>query len=145
VTLTHRPMLANRSIPDVPIIPVLGYADLSIAVPWLCDAFGATVRLRIGDHRVQMHLAGGAFVAAQRDVRPGDVDQAHSVMVRVPDARAHCDRARAHGARIVHEPADHAYGECQYAAVDCGGHAWTFTQSIADVDPAAWGGEMVEA
>jgi uncharacterized glyoxalase superfamily protein PhnB len=33
-----------------------------------------------------------------------------------------------------------ARGERQYSAEDLGGHVWTFSQSIADVDPASWGG-----
>jgi len=28
--------------------------------------------------------------------------------------------------------------------VDPGGHRWTFSQSIADVDPADWGGTLKE-
>jgi len=28
-------------------------------------------------------------------------------------------------------------------AVDLGGHRWDFSQSIADVDPASWGGELL--
>ena len=35
------------------------------------------------------------------------------------------------------------YGERQYTAEDPGGHHWTFSQSIADVDPASWGGTLV--
>jgi uncharacterized glyoxalase superfamily protein PhnB len=68
----------------------------------------------------------------------------HGMLVRVPDADAHCARARAHGARITQEPEDHVFGERQYCAIDCGGHTWTFSQSIADVDPATWGGELVQ-
>jgi len=26
--------------------------------------------------------------------------------------------------------------------VDIGGHTWTFSQTIADIDPADWGGEL---
>ena len=43
-------------------------------------------------------------------------------MVRVADAKAHCERARAHGARIVLEPVDFEYGERQYDAADPAGH-----------------------
>ncbi len=63
-------------------------------------------------------------------------------MVRVEDARAHCERARAHGARILMEPTDQVYGERQYNAEDLAGHLWTFTQTLADVDPADWGGQL---
>lgn len=38
--------------------------------------------------------------------------------------------------------ADHPYGERQYTVQDLGGHAWTFSQTLADVDPASWGGEL---
>ena len=65
-------------------------------------------------------------------------------MVRVEDAEAHCAQARAHGATIMHEPTDYPYGERQYSARDLAGYVWTFSQSIADVDPAAWGGVLKE-
>jgi uncharacterized glyoxalase superfamily protein PhnB len=41
-------MLANRSIPRCTVIPELAYRDMSEAIDWLCDAFGFTLRLRIG-------------------------------------------------------------------------------------------------
>ena len=65
------------------------------------------------------------------------------MLVRVDDADAHYARAAAAGAQIVSPPTDYPYGERQYSAVDVGGHHWTFSQSIADVDPATWGGELV--
>lgn len=49
---------------------------------------------------------------------------------------------RVHGARILSPPTDFPYGERQYNAEATGGHRWTFSQSIADVDPATWGGEL---
>ncbi|HET6866519.1 MAG TPA: hypothetical protein VFH80_11435 [Solirubrobacteraceae bacterium] len=64
----------------------------------------------------------------------------HSVLVRVPDAVAHHERALARGVRILAEPRDFSYGERQYTAEDLGGHHWTFSQSIADVAPEDWGG-----
>jgi uncharacterized glyoxalase superfamily protein PhnB len=62
-------------------------------------------------------------------------------MVRVDDADRHRAHAEQHGARIVNPPTDYPYGERQYTAVDPGGHLWTFSQTIADVDPRDWGGE----
>jgi hypothetical protein len=32
----------------------------------------------------------------------------------------------------------------QYTARDFAGHVWTFTQTVANVEPGVWGGEMVE-
>ena len=65
-------------------------------------------------------------------------------MVRVEDARAHCGRARGHGARILMEPTDFEYGERQYTAEDPAGHRWTFTETLSDVAPEEWGGETVQ-
>jgi len=42
-------MLSNRSIPRAIVIPVIAYPDVNQAAAWLCDAFGFSVRLRIGE------------------------------------------------------------------------------------------------
>jgi uncharacterized glyoxalase superfamily protein PhnB len=73
---------------------------------------------------------------------PGDATT-HSLLVRVEDADVHHEQAAAAGARIVSPPTDYPYGERQYTAEDPGGHRWTFSQSLADVDPADWGGVLV--
>jgi uncharacterized glyoxalase superfamily protein PhnB len=52
--------------------------------------------------------------------------------------------AARNGAHILSPPTDYPYGERQYSAEDLGGHRWTFSQSIADVDPASWGGTPLE-
>jgi uncharacterized glyoxalase superfamily protein PhnB len=138
----------NRSIPSPVVIPVLIYPDVREAVAWLSAAFGFEERLRIGEsHRSQLKLGDGAVIAAdvrweQRPPRPNEVT--HSVLVRVDDARAHCERARSHGARIVMEPTDFEYGERQHAAEDLAGHRWTISETLEDVDPVSWGGELVE-
>ncbi|HEX7240165.1 MAG TPA: VOC family protein [Longimicrobiaceae bacterium] len=137
-------MLANRSMPDATVVPVLAYADLGAAVAWLCGAFGFSERLRIGDHRVQLVFGAGAVVAVRRDAPPhGQAEAGHSIMVRVEDVDAHCARAGAYGARILHPPATYPYGERQYSVLDPGGHTWTFSQSVADVHPGDWGGVLL--
>jgi uncharacterized glyoxalase superfamily protein PhnB len=142
-------VLPNRSIPSATTIPVLIYSDVRAAVSWLSEAFGFSERLQIGeDHRSQMNVGeGGAVIIG--DVRydrvpprPGEVT--HSVLVRVEDARAHCEHARAHGAKVLEEPTDHMYGERQYNAEDPWGHQWTFSQTLADIDPGDWGGILRE-
>jgi len=60
------------------------------------------------------------------------------------DARAHCERATSHGARILMEPMDFEHGERQYAAEDHMGHRWTFSETLEDVAPEAWGGKLLE-
>jgi uncharacterized glyoxalase superfamily protein PhnB len=140
-------MKANRSVPTSTVIPVLVYPDVQEAVGWLSAAFGFVERVRIGEnHRAQLQVGEGAVIIAdvrgdRRPPRPGEVT--HSVTVRVEDARSHCERARAHGARILMEPIDMEYGERQYIAEDPAGHQWTFSETIADVAPEEWGGESV--
>jgi uncharacterized glyoxalase superfamily protein PhnB len=137
----------NRSIPSAVVIPVLIYPDVRAAVSWLSEAFGFVERVRIGeDHRSQLSFGDGAVVIGdvrneRRPPRAGEVT--HSVMVRVDDVDAHCERARAHCARILMEPTDFEYGERQYAAEDPAGHHWTFSETVADVAPEAWGGVLV--
>ena len=142
-------MLKNRSVPPCTVIPVLYYADPTEAAEWLSKAFGFKVRLRIGkNHRIQMKAGDGCLVVAEGtspslQAEP-KVAGGHAVMVRVEDALAHCERARAAGALILTEPVDHIYGERQYNAEDPFGHRWDFTQAVKDVAPGDWGGEPVE-
>jgi uncharacterized glyoxalase superfamily protein PhnB len=138
---------ANRSVPRSTVVPVLVYPDVREAVAWLGVAFGFVERVRIGeDHRSQLSVGDGAVIVGdvrrdRRPPRPGEVT--HSVLVRVADARAHCERAREHGAQILMEPTDFEYGERQYTAEDPAGHQWTFSETLADVAPEEWGGTSV--
>jgi uncharacterized glyoxalase superfamily protein PhnB len=141
------PVRRNRSIPAAVVIPVLIYPDVRGAVAWLNAAFGFVERLQIGeDHRSQLSVGDGAVILGdvrgeRRPPQPGEIT--HSVMVRVEDVNAHCARARAHGARILMEPTDFEYGERQYTAEDLAGHQWTFSETLADVDPGTWGGILL--
>jgi uncharacterized glyoxalase superfamily protein PhnB len=151
---TPRPKLAgevkpNRSIPAATVVPVLVYPDVREAVRWLGAAFGFSERVRIGeDHRAQLRFGDGALIVAdsageRRPPRPDEVSA--SVLVRVPDVRAHCAHARDSGALILMEPIDFEYGERQYTAQDPAGHRWTFSETLADVAPEEWGGASVGA
>jgi uncharacterized glyoxalase superfamily protein PhnB len=139
----------NRSIPAGPVVPVLVYPDVREAVAWLEAAFGFTERVQIGDnHRSQLSVGEGAVIVAdvrhdRRPPRPGE--STGSVLVRVEGIDAHCERARAHSAKILMDPTDFEYGERQYAAEDLAGHHWTFSETLEDVDPAAWGGVLVSS
>jgi uncharacterized glyoxalase superfamily protein PhnB len=129
----------NRTMPPCTVIPELVYDDVLEAIDWLCDKFGLAERWRAGDHRAQLSI--GRCTVAITEPRTSKALPGHvSLVVRVPDAAAHCERARERGARIVDEPRDFPYGERQYTAEDLGGHHWTFSQSIADVAPEEWGG-----
>ena len=144
--------VTNRSVPACTVIPVLVYEDVSQAVDWLCDAFGFAERLRAGSHRAQLIVGDGAVILSERRTgqgldspdaasfqppRPNEVS--HSILVQVEDTDRHYEGVRAHGARILHPPTNYPYGERQYTAEDLGGHRWTFSQSIAAIDPSEWG------
>jgi uncharacterized glyoxalase superfamily protein PhnB len=131
-------MRSNRSIPACTVIPVLGYPEIGPAIDWLCNAFGFTLRLRIGDHRAQLNVGDGAVILSQREL--SGPDNFPSVLVRVDDVDLHLERATRNGARVMSLPQDHMFGERQYNVEDFAGHRWTFSQSIADVDPETWGG-----
>lgn len=140
-------MIQNRSIPTASVIPELGYRDVDVAAEWLCRVFGFRERLRIGSHRVQLVFGNGALVvtelASGTDARHGM--GSHSMLVRVDDVDAEHDLAVHSGARILHPPEDYPFGERQFTVEDLGGHVWTFSQSIADVDPETWGGVLTDA
>ena len=131
-------MTTNRSMPPGEIIPELPYDDVRSAAVWLCRAFGFKEQLRIGNHRCQLTLGKSSIVAIERK-EPG----ISHVLVHVENIDSHHAHAKESGARIINPPTDYPFGERQYTAADIGGHRWTFSQTIADVDPASWGGELV--
>jgi predicted enzyme related to lactoylglutathione lyase len=136
---TEWPAVENRTMPACTVIPELVYDDVIEAIEWLCDRFGLVERWRVGEHRAQLSI-GRCTVAITEPRTSNVLPGARNLLVRVPDAAAHCERARARGVRIVRAPTDFPYGERQYTAEDLGGHRWTFSQSIADVAPEEWGG-----
>jgi uncharacterized glyoxalase superfamily protein PhnB len=134
-------------MPAAQVIPVLVYPDVRAAVAWLEEAFGFEERLQIGEsHRSQLRFGDGAVIVGdvrgeRRPPRPGE--ETHSVVVRVDDARAQFERARAHGAKIIYEPTDWEYGERQFEVEDPAGHRWIFSETLRDVDPGEWGGTLI--
>jgi uncharacterized glyoxalase superfamily protein PhnB len=137
-------------MPPGTIIVELVYDDVATAVSWLCQTFGFRERLRIGHHRSQLVLGEAAIVViapGSGQATPGALEsqkRTHSIMVRVADVDQHYERVKQQGAHIIGEPATHPYGERQYTVADPAGHRWTFSQSVADVDPRDWGGLLVE-
>jgi len=131
-------------MPPGTFIPELAYDRVGDAAAWLCRAFGFVERLRIADHRIQLCFGDGAMVVIERPAGGAatDADAWNRTMVRVEDVDAHYRQATQHGARILQAPTTHPFGERQYTAQDPGGHVWTFSQSVADSDPATWGGVL---
>lgn len=132
----------------------LYYEDAAKAIDWLCAAFGFAVRLRVEDDAgrivhseltygdgvvmVGQQQGAGAEPAWKRTMRsPRALGGANTqgLMLYVDDADAHCAHARAHGATIYEEPADHDYGDDywadrSYGALDLEGHQWWITQRL---------------
>ena len=83
--------------------------------------------------------AHGMFLAHGRF----DGRATHQIKVRVDDVNAHFEHAKARGATILMEPTDWEYGQREYTVADPWGHQWEFTETLADVDPADWGGDLL--
>ena len=146
-------MITNRSAPRATIVPILVYEDVGKALDWLCNVFGFSERLRatnpggvvmhaqleIGDGAIMLGRQGAEF----RAPRPNEVSQ--YVVIHIENVDEHYERSRAMGARILKEPANMPFGERQYTVEDPGGHRWTFSQSVADVDPQDWGAKPTDA
>jgi uncharacterized glyoxalase superfamily protein PhnB/uncharacterized protein YndB with AHSA1/START domain len=134
----------NRSIPQATFIPVRSYPDLTVPRQFLCDVLGAREQLRVGEQGAQFVLGNGAMAAWQwtPEANPAGGRPPATLTVRVTDVHAAVARAVAMGASLITPPTDHAFGERQAVLKDPAGHSWTLSQTIADVDPQSWGGEL---
>lgn len=139
----------NRSAPSAAVIPVLYYPDVPEAVAWLTTALPFTERLRNSQDRRQLLHGNGAIIVAKPGAHADAASStlqgpgAHSVTLRVTEIDELFGRAKAAGARVLAEPADHMYGERQCSFLDPWGHPWTLSETIFDSDPADWGGELL--
>jgi uncharacterized glyoxalase superfamily protein PhnB len=132
----------NRSMPPAAIIPEIPYPDVATAAAWLCDTFHFVERLRIGSHRSQLTFDNGALVVTWTSDQP---IAPHTVMVRVADVEQLYEQVRQKGVRILNPLAVYPYGERQFTVEDLAGHRWVCSQTIADVDPEEWGGQLFES
>jgi uncharacterized glyoxalase superfamily protein PhnB len=130
------------------VVGSLSYRDPIAAMRWLESAFGFEPSMLVTDKEgrvafAEMTYRGAPFGFMQEWESPALIGEARirsplSVegvntgffRVEVEDARTHCDRARAAGARIVQDPADQHYGARTYRALDLEGHVWNFSQPI---------------
>jgi uncharacterized glyoxalase superfamily protein PhnB len=138
-------------VDDITFVPSLTYRDPKAALDWLAEAFDLEVTMAIegpGDDPMQSHyemgyqgrgriMIGGEWNGSMRSPASGDGSNTSSVHVAVSrDLDAHCERARAAGARIVVEPVDEFYGDRVYRCVDPEGHHWTFAMHVRAVTRA---------
>lgn len=136
--------MLNRSAPHARLVPVLIVSDVRAAVAWYAKAFGFVEHVKIGEgHRAQLGYPGESVAELiVAEVRPGrrvpTADRSHQVMIKVDDVHAVLERAG-----IEAEVQDWEYGERQATLTDPFGHQWVLTQTLADIDPKAWGGDLV--
>lgn len=138
---------ANRSMPDATLIPTRSYPDPEAAVHWLREVLGCVERLREPGPRVQLTMGNGAVVVAAWDPSSAPASGGRppaTLLVRVSNADDAYARALALGATGLSAPATLPFGERQAAVRDPAGHAWTLSQTVADVDPASWGAAPVQ-
>jgi uncharacterized glyoxalase superfamily protein PhnB len=136
------------------------YEDAAAAIDWLCRAFGFEVRLKVegeggsiehseltfGDGLIMVATAGAkrsrpdrAFCISPRTASGGNTQ---SLCVYVDDVDAHCDKAKAAGAKIVTAPATKDYGDDywsdrSYEAEDPEGHHWWFIHRVREQGTSA--------
>lgn len=130
------------------------YKDPKAALDWLERAFGFEVSLLLTDaegniaHAEMSYLGCGIGVAGEWEggqIAPArmrspaalDGQGTQFMAIVLPEGLdAHCERARAAGARISQEPEDQFYGARTYRAIDPEGHVWVFRQTIREVPVA---------
>jgi uncharacterized glyoxalase superfamily protein PhnB len=133
---------------DLPTItPLLVYRDPRAALKFLQDAFGFETRLLVDDgqggviHSEAVFEDGVLMVfgpPAGLHATPVELEgrRTGSVHIQLKDGLdAHCERARAAGAKIEREPADQPYGDRVYTCLDPEAHSWSFGQTIALLSP----------
>lgn len=135
--------------------PSVFYRDPLAAMRWLEAAFGFETSLLVTDQaghvgHAQMTYAGGVvdiggewsspeLLGPASLKSPASLGGVGTQFVRVRLASgldAHCERARAAGARITQEPQDQFYGDRTYRALDPEGHVWNFSEAVAEVSVA---------
>lgn len=138
---------------QVSIVPMLSYEDVAGAADWLVRAFGfrererfteedgtaSHVELELGTGLVMLGRPGLDYQSPRHHAEVCDHARRWSavpyvidgVLAYVDDVDAHCERARAEGARILSEPEDMSYGDRQYRAEDLEGHRWMFAQPLS--------------
>lgn len=130
-------MRNNRSMPASLLIPVIAYPDVGAAADWLCEVFGFRIRLRIGDHRVQLELGDASIVVRNAETLPDNASRCR-MMLRVNNVDQAAESVVVHGGSIAREPANHMYGERQCSVVDPWGMGWLLSETVMDVPPEDW-------
>lgn len=129
------------------ISPVIWYRDPRAAIAWLEQAFGFETRMVVDDgsggviHSELWIQDGYVMVVGPPSgaaISPamfgGRSSQSTHVQLQA-DLDAHCERARAAGARIEREPATMPYGDRVYTCLDPEDHPWSFGLTVEALTP----------
>ena len=135
--------------------PAVFYQDPMAALEWLEQAFGLEPGMLVTDQQGRLAHAemswrgvaigiGGEWSSAEllgpaslkSPASLGGVGTQFIHLSVEGDIDAHCERARAAGARITQEPDTQFYGDRTYRALDLEGHVWSFGQKVAEVSVA---------
>jgi uncharacterized glyoxalase superfamily protein PhnB len=125
------------------VVPYLFYDDVERAVRFLEEAFGfartfvspapegglAHAQLALGSGRVMLGQTKGGLELTQSAASLGKLHA--GIYVFVEDVDAHCERARAAGAKVMLEPKDQFWGDRMYCATDPEGQFWMFAKTLS--------------
>jgi uncharacterized glyoxalase superfamily protein PhnB len=151
----------NATAPRPSVVPLLWYDKPREAIAWLEAALGFETRMVVGDddggviHSELTFGNGAIYVVGPSSVghgggsplQTGGVNTQHIHLNLTGGLDAHCDRARAAGARILREPADQPYGDRVYSCSDPEQHQWSFgepTVALTTEQMAAATGHRIE-
>lgn len=134
------PASSSRPAGSPQVLPYLYYPDAAAALDFLVDAFGFTEIEALRDDRgrvwtAQLSTGDGVVLLGPEMEEFGtrsveDPSWATTrTFVYVDDVDAHHDRARAAGATIITDLADHGPNRI-YIAADCGGQQWIFATPL---------------
>jgi uncharacterized glyoxalase superfamily protein PhnB len=117
--------------------PFFRYKEAPAAIEWLGKAFGFKELMKVPNDdgtiaHAELHLGPviimvGSGDDLSDDPAPTDVHAIkQGLYVAIDDVDAHCNRAKAAGARVLRGPEDTEYGSREYSAIDPGGYYWSF-------------------
>lgn len=131
----------NDAFKGSTIIPSIRYRNAHAAIDWLCNAFGFERHVVYEDehgHVKHAQLTYGAGMLMLGDAKqdafdplfahPDDMQGRETVTmtVTVTDCKAHYERAKAAGARIIADYEEKDYGGAGYGCRDLEDHIWWF-------------------
>ena len=142
-----------RGYPSV--VPYRRYSDPEVGVQWLTSVLGAkeVLRMTTPDGRVghAEFVVGSSVISIGLALTPPPASDPSEnryslremTLVFVADVDEVVDRARSVGSAVLDGPVDQPWGLRQAILRDPEGYLWEPAQHTRDVEPSAWGAELV--